>query len=372
MKFVLNILFLFLSCSLFSKDIKVKILPRLHSTSISFTAQRGNYFAFSSGEIVADIPENSNVIIQKNENDSLNLFVNGRSVGHYALLRLVSPDTPNHFGIQSMVPSSNIIHHYDNSLIINIWAGELQLINELEMDNYVAGVVEAEVGHLNNLELFKVQAIISRTYTLKYLGKNMMSGYDFSDDVLDQAYRGRNRFNALVRKAVKQTQELIIVDKYGNPISAAFHSNSGGQTCNSEDYWIGKPESYLRSVKDPFSVGQSNYSWEKKFSLLSWKTYLASKGIYEDLCLCQNPERPFYIICKGVKLSTREIREDLKLNSSFFSIIKRDGNIIIKGKGYGHGIGMSQEGAARMAQSGYTYEEIIRFYYTNVEVRSIK
>ena len=119
------------------------------------------------------------------------------------------------------------------------------------MTTYIAGVSESESGKKDNiLEYYKVQAIICRTYALKNSGKHIKEGYNLCDQEHCQVYKGRCT-NPEILLAVSKTTGIIIVDRYNQPINAAFHANCGGQTLNSEDVWS-KPLDYLKSVPDTF------------------------------------------------------------------------------------------------------------------------
>jgi len=156
-------------------------------------------------------------------------------------------------------------------------------------------------------------------------------------------------------------------------IAAAFHTNSGGQTINSEDVWK-IPTSYLKSVVDTFSLSMPYAQWEKKLQKKQWLDYLSKKYKYpinnpekvkKATNFTQN-ERQVFFTDSTIRLSL--IRNDLGLKSTFFSVIDQGDTVLFKGKGYGHGVGISQQGAIRMAQLGYTFKDIIQFYYKDVEI----
>ena len=155
-------------------------------------------------------------------------------------------------------------------------------------------------------------------------------------------------------------------------ISAAFCSNSGGSTVNSEDIWK-IPTSYLKSVNDTFSMKMPNATWEYKILQTNWLDYLSSRFNYN----INDPAKKNYAL--NFKQDTRKvyftdsilltsIRADLGLKSTWFSIEPQGINMVFKGKGYGHGVGLSQQGAIRMALLGYSYIDIIKFYYKDVDI----
>ncbi|MFC2101328.1 SpoIID/LytB domain-containing protein [Bacteroidota bacterium] len=261
---------------------------------------------------------------------------------------------------------------YDNNLFIHSKGEYLEIINNVELENYVAGVVKAEVAGATDLEkFFEIQAIISRTYALNNIMKHYKDGYNLCDAVHCQVYRGHCN-NVKIYNATNYTKDKVIIDKQGKMISAAFHSNSGGQTVNSEDIWS-ISTSYLKSVKDNYSIQMPNYKWVAKVPVKEWLTYLEEKyefPVYDSLMVYRalnftQETRTVYFINN---IPLKYIRADLKLKSTFFSITTHNGMIYINGKGYGHGVGLSQEGAIRMIQLGFIPEEVIQFYYTDVSI----
>jgi stage II sporulation protein D len=176
-------------------------------------------------------------------------------------------------------------------------------------------------------------------------------------------------------KAVNDTKGKVVVDDNLNLIDAAFHSNSGGQTANSEDVW-GSKLSYLRSVNDSFSTKMPNAKWERKMATDDWLSYLNLKHNYpiQDsnarwlaLTFKQDNRNP-YLEANNIKVPLKNVRTDLQLKSTFFSIFSQGDSVVFKGRGFGHGVGMCQEGAMRMAKLGYKCPEVINFYYQKTQL----
>ena len=201
--------------------------------------------------------------------------------------------------------------------------------------------------------------------------KHYKDGYNLCDDVHCQAYRTRcNKYKILM--AVSLTAGDVIVDKDKRMISASFHSNSGGETINSEDLW-NISTSYLKSVKDTFSNGMRNSQWEQKMSVKEWLSFLSDNYKFDSedtskvkavLNFEQNNRKTFLVD----SIYLKSIRKDLGLKSAFFGVKKQGDQIIIKGKGYGHGVGLSQEGAVKMVRYGYNAKQILQFYYKDVSL----
>jgi stage II sporulation protein D len=249
----------------------------------------------------------------------------------------------------------------------------LNITNEVDLDNYVAGVVEAEVGSRQPFEYYKVQATICRTYVLAHLRKHEKDGFNMCDKEHCQVFKGKSLSNIDIINAVQETSNSVLVDENLNLIVAAFHSNCGGQTVSSADVW-NKAQSYLQPIRDTFCVNSRNAHWEKEVNKKIWIKYLLKRNTQLDSSnLVRNynfaqPQRTKDFIVKDIKIPLKEIRSDFNLKSTYFSVEDAGETLIFKGKGFGHGIGLCQEGAIRMAKTGYSYSDIIHYYFKNVNI----
>lgn len=251
----------------------------------------------------------------------------------------------------------------------------LRIVNLAELDEYIAGVVEAESGAGRPLEYYKVQAILARTYALKNRSKHLKEGFMLTDQVNCQAYKGKCRYSKAILQAVNETEGLVVVDDHLDLITALYHSNSGGQTENPENVWFSEVP-YLRSVVDTFSIGTTSYRWKKTIPYNEWIAFLKEYGypVHDVHALKQalNFRQMFregFFVDKRYGIPLRDIRRKFRLNSTLFNVHGKVGDpLVLKGRGFGHGVGMSQEGAMRMAEAGYSYREIIHFYFFGVYV----
>ncbi len=251
----------------------------------------------------------------------------------------------------------------------------LIILNSSDIEDYICGVVETEGGTGRNPEYFKTQAILVRTYLFRNFNKHFADNYNVCDNTHCQAFNGVSS-NPDIEEAVAQTKGLVIVDKDSSLIVAAFHSNCGGETSSSEDAWL-KDEPYLVKVKDPFCRTSRNAVWERKIGLQDWADmleragYSGKTGDPSVFAFEQNRRLPDYL-CGSFKMPLRSIRDAFKLRSTFFSVYADKDSLVLKGKGYGHGVGLCQEGAMAMAHKGYSYKQIIDFYYKGVIITDIK
>jgi stage II sporulation protein D len=272
-----------------------------------------------------------------------------------------------------MQNSKSFNFKYEGNFSLQPTTKKIQVINTLPVEEYVAGVVEAEGGANKPLEYYKVQAILSRTYALRNHERH--AGFDVCDGTHCQVYHGISKKDTDIFTAVKATENLVIVDSAAQLITAFFHSNCGGQTCSAQDVWKSSLP-YCVGKKDPYCMGMPNSTWEKRIPSNDWKKYLITKNISisdSDACIagsmnCNANKRPFYYVQKNTSLPTKEMRTDLKLKSAYFHIEELDNEIILHGRGFGHGVGLCQEGAMNMAKKGKLAEDILQFYFSNVQI----
>ncbi|HAM98096.1 MAG TPA: hypothetical protein DCQ26_05755 [Marinilabiliales bacterium] len=329
--------------------------------------------------------ENGNIYrLKKNQivyftlvGDSLSVWDQDQHLGVFKTIFFEGIARQNSFKAEPAYPALGP-RYYEGNLIITNTDQQFKITNLVDIESYLAGVVEAEAGPKAPFEFYKSQAIISRTYLLEQISRQGINNYVIGDDVYHQVYKGMSLKNSQIKQAVLYTTGLVIVDSSYRLITAAFHSNSGGKTINSEDVWL-NPTSYLKAIEDPFSLEQKNTSWTDTIPVNDWLKYLQDNGldIDNDMSRIDNlyfeqPQRLKYYMYNDDTLPLKKIRQDFGFRSTWFSM-KPEGNyILIKGRGYGHGVGLSQEGAMQMARQNYSFIDIINFYYKDIKVVDYK
>jgi stage II sporulation protein D len=169
------------------------------------------------------------------------------------------------------------------------------------------------------------------------------------------------------------TEGLVLADEDSVLISAAYHANSGGETRGAEEVWL-TGKHYLRPVLDPFSLNQPGAKWKKFIPAGDWIRYLQAKGVFVgellDTSLLEMPvkHRQDYYLFGQDSLLLSVIRDDYQLRSDFFGVKLEGDQVVLDGRGYGHGVGLSQEGAMEMARKGYRYTAILNYYYHQIKL----
>lgn len=290
--------------------------------------------------------------------------------------------------------NKNEIEKYDYSQYktIKLYHAKTEQTEELSLDNYLYGVVSSEMPASYEKEALKAQAIVARTYTIYQIihshGKHGEA--DICDDYkCCQAWMSKEdrlakwsedeketNWNKIV-EAVDSTQGKIITYN-GSPIDAFFHSNSGGTTETASNVWGGNDFPYLQSVETSGEDGYTQYLSEVELSKDEFINKIKTK--YSDFEINFDEENCIQIIdytqsnrvktikFGNVQMAGTEARTLLGLKSTNFSFEINEDKIKFKVLGYGHGVGMSQTGADSMAKSGNKAEDIIKHFYSGVEI----
>lgn len=365
------LLLLMPAIALMAERLTIRIYSTANITLLNTSFDLGSYHLYANDSILIDsaIGTGHSVEIKAN-GQQVNLSVDGHNYGSFDKARLQATDSAC---ILCLNPANGKQRTYEGNLNIKSKNSKLILINEVDFETYLAGVVQSEI-YGKESDIYRVQAIISRTWAMRNLTKHAADGYNFCDDVHCQAYHNRCIRPEIMLGTLASTGETI-VDEAGKLIETPFHSNSGGQTANSEDVWKSTVP-YLRSVEDTFSFGMKQTHWSKKIKAEKWLNYFAKNhgintkdtALRDSLLHFQQPQRKATIL--GVRLV--RVRMDFGLRSTFFSVdydsVRNE--VTLNGHGYGHGVGLSQEGTIRMVRMGISYDSIIRHYYTGAYVKN--
>ena len=358
----------------FGLNIKVRLLSDYQLSTVDVNVVSGAYSVLCDKMKVlpVDLSAGTSITLTYYEN-KIRMERGIELIGFFSEIEFIGTKYNNVFSLKTADISKEYI--YEDNLKIFTHSSELMLINTVGLERYIAGVVQSEVfGSSDDVEFFKIQAIASRTYCLANLNRHLTQGYNLCDGTHCQAYKGRCNQADILRGTYESFSD-VVVDSSNRLISTAYHSNSGGMTESAQNVWQ-RDIPYLQSVKDTFSIGARNYQWEKVIPKKQWIAYFTN--IYgskytqveyqEKILNFEQEQRIAKWIIDTDTILTKDIRANFKLRSAFFSVQTKGENVYLKGKGYGHGVGLSQEGAIQMVKQGYGATEIFRFYYHDVKI----
>ncbi|MDD2523336.1 MAG: SpoIID/LytB domain-containing protein [Endomicrobiaceae bacterium] len=276
---------------------------------------------------------------------------------------------------------------YRGNILVDLSSNnKLNIINEISVEDYLKGVLpkESDVGEI---EALKTQAVISRSYVLKNLSRHSKEGFNVCSTEHCQVYGGASAESKACNEAIVETEGEVVIYN-GKIAQTLFHANCGGFTEDPKYVWAWKSETpeYLKGRKDKYC---------KKGSHSDWTTTLSEKAIREKLIKAGYEIGEIKSIkasgttkSKGKeKIIVKYKKGTLSLNSYKFrtivdpwlikstmidSIKKKNNSFVFVGKGWGHRVGLCQWGAKVMADKGFSYKKILKFYYPGTEIGKIK
>ena len=273
------------------------------------------------------------------------------------------------------VPVSGLVH------VVRKGKGFL-VINQVDLEEYVKGVVPAEVNSAWHPEMLKAQAVAARTYALYQQMLSATREYDVAATVQDQVYKGKNGVDAAVLRAVDETRGLVLTYEHA-PIYAAFSSTAAGLTEDAVTVWS-KEYPYLKGVECPFDLESPFYQWKVSFRLEKLEQSLRQQGFAVGTIAAMEPltfSRGGRVAKLRVIHSDGELilrGEDLRkavgysvVPSTQFVIEAVGREVILSGYGAGHAVGMCQWGGKELAELGYPFSTILSYYYPGTELEDM-
>ncbi len=285
-------------------------------------------------------------------------------------------------------------YNYGKYNTVKVLHSKTNKVEELDLDTYLLGVVSSEMPANFEIEALKAQAVVARTYTIyKISNGSKHENADICDDsTCCQAWiskedrlsrweeENRDTYWNKIEEAVYSTKGKIITYE-GKAINAFFHSNSGGATDTATAVWGGTNYPYLQAVE---TSGEDAYSQYNSEAAVTKEEFINKiKEYHSNFSIDFNKENQIEVLeyteggriekikVGNLTLSGVELRTIFGLRSAKFEITIEENQIKFKVIGYGHGVGMSQTGADSMAKQGNNYENIIKHYYTGVEISNM-
>lgn len=357
-----------------SGQVNIRIFARTKPSSVVFTPLSDDFVLNGGGGRNLSIKRDESVAITRYGEKVIYMTYSGES--HVAdSVTIEPPDDQALFSLKSPF-SDDGRKILRGSVIVRSFPGSLLILNRTALEHSLPGIVRAEAGGAGTEEYYRAQAVVARTYAFRNLDKHELDGFNLCDDVHCQVYPGIVA-DSLIIKACKETEGKVIVDSDSILIVAAFHANCGGETAASADVWVAD-HPYLVPVRDPWCLSSRSARWDKTIDGDSWNGFLRSKGLLpaqEEVLFSppgSQPSRVFVRNISGKNISNEDMRQYFALRSAYFTLSRSGNGIVFGGRGYGHGVGLCQDGARAMAANGKKYAEITGFYYRGTFIADIK
>jgi len=327
---------------------------------------------------IKDLESNKIIYRAKSMNTTVTTYKNGIILG----------------GIRS--DSNNLLIESDDpeAIVINgrLFRGNIQFIrksenkffvvNHIDLQDYIKGILYHEASHYWPMEVLKAQAIISRTYALYQMQESKLKDFDVTSDIYSQVYGGQTSERYRTNKAVEETDGKALFYK-GKIIPAYFHATCGGHTEDAAILW-GMDLAPLKGVACPYCRESPHFNWhydltlkeiEKKLSAGGFKAKNISNIGIEGRDKSGRITNLIIISGEGeIKVPAKDFRSIIGpniINSTNFSVNISGRDAVFEGIGWGHGVGLCQWGAYFMAKDGYNVEQILRYYYPGTNVKAI-
>jgi stage II sporulation protein D len=259
---------------------------------------------------------------------------------------------------------------------------KLLVINSLDLETYIKGVLYHEVSHRWPLEALKAQAVATRTYALYQAKMNKNNEYDVTSDIYSQVYGGRSAERYRTNMAANRTKGQVLLYK-GEVLPAYFHATCGGHTEDVNEIWE-QDLPPLRGKLCQYCKLSPHYRWKKNFRSKDVQDALNHHGyklgLIKDIKVLKRNHsgriKDLQIKTRDgqiVIISGKEFRAIVgpnRIKSNLYDVIMKGYYFDLRGKGWGHGVGMCQWGAYFMSRKGINYKDILNYYYPGVRIVS--
>ncbi len=262
--------------------------------------------------------------------------------------------------------------------------GTLLVVNRLPIESYIRGVLYHEISHRWPMEAIKAQAVATRSYALYQKRQNKARAYDLTNDIYSQVYGGRTSEHYRTNLGVERTEGEVLVYQ-GDLIPAYFHATCGGHTEDVTALWNHEPLAPLRGITCPYCQHSPHFGWQRKFSFEEIAAALRAAGYkaaaLKDIRILDRnasgridrlevtPQKGKPMVITGKDF--RQIMGPNRIKSNAYQIAVNGQSVRFTGRGWGHGVGLCQWGAQKMAQLRFDYKDILKFYYPQTEVVSV-
>jgi stage II sporulation protein D len=362
-----------------AQTVRVGLVRHLRGVSeVTVTSTSDFSVRDESGKPLVTATVGERIVLRKSE-DGIELIRSGGEQSEVGKELQIVSSTSDAFIAVSGVGCS--MAQYRGAIEAKLCEKGISFINVVDIEDYLLGVLPSEMPADFKTEALKAQAVAARTYACAHFGRHGKQGYDLCDGTDCQVYLGATGEKAPTTSAVRQTAGMVAV-YHGQLISALYSSDCGGSTQDGgEPYLTCVPDNPGDTTADYCS--HDGHTWTRSwriedFEKLLRKTYPDLSGVNKIAVTdtdssCRAKEVKFDATSGAVTIPAARLRTLLGntvIKSTAFSVKLEDGNVIFEGKGFGHGIGLCQFGANGLASApnGYTFEQILKHYYSGVEI----
>lgn len=334
------------------------------------TSVESQKFTVSSADGLRVIDKNSNRVVYETRKGGL-IFHPEKIASPYIIESAGEPIFINDKGYRGKFELHNLL-------------GKIHVVNVINVEQYLYSVVPSEMPASWHHEALKSQAVAARTYTYYHLSNknNTRAIYEVDSTTNFQVYKGIESEKPSTTKAVQETTGIIMTYNH-EPILAYFHSSSGGKTIEGKYVWKGSDLPYIRGVKCDYDKESPHYQWTVTLTIDEITSAVKSKyprmAKIKSISFKRHDDRvvEVAILHSGgnITLTGNEFRllfPASKIRSTFFSSQKNGDSLVLNGRGWGHGVGMSQWGAKGRGEKGYNYKQILSHYYYQIKFTKIR
>lgn len=355
-------------------SIDVLLFDELNIQEVKIRAKNGDLILSANNNKIR-VDSASWVTIQKTRNG-----YRFRQRGNFVYTHEISVTAQGN-SLTNLISEATGYRYYRGTLHFqNITNGAITPVNSVSLEDYAASVTGSEMN-FDHLEALKVQAVISRTYALWSMASPANPRYHLTDHTMSQVYLGELIQKPIYRTAAEATSGTFIT--WSNKlILATYSSTCGGATSSNQWVWSGKALPYLQSVNDNNACsGSHHFNWTHTLSTSEFNKFLSHyfNSSVSQFEISESVNGRVLNISTGNKtVSANEFRLAFikkygprSLKSTLFTVEKSKESVIFNGHGMGHGVGLCQWGALGLAESGWTFDTILRFYYQGITLSNL-
>lgn len=357
-----------------AQSLRIGIAPTKKYSRIKFSNASTAYLVVADTTYIGALNATNSLEVLWGEKGKMDVIFSGVRKNGFKNVKVLATSCEQSLEFSAVSPQIKP-RAFEGDFEISSLSDRLLVVNEVDLETYLEGVIESEGGEGQKKEYYKVQAVISRTFVLKSRAKHENEGFNLCNQVHCQAYLHKRNGSSIVDSAVVATKGEVLVYEDGSFAPTFFSANCGGETCDPSFIWNESIQG-LNPMLDTFCLKTKQAKWVKKIDPTEWKTFFVEKYTFpvEDsvsyhlLFHVSLDHRKAFFIHPGYGIPMRDIRERFDLKSAFFSVSLEENQVVLKGKGYGHGVGLCQEGAMNMAKKGYTYTQILGYYFPDFKL----